>query len=251
MKKSMIAAAAAIALLCACGQSPAQDQYEEHIPAQTEIPAESVLSAEETTTVKYSSRYMNMSIELPDGWGYEIIQSGISEEEPDLTMELEPFGIRFWPEESPEAEFKLFYNPDGIGLCGTGITSESVSFDSGLSALKNTETYQSGEKWVLYIFDNVPGTYSLEYMLPSNMAEEYEPKLDKILESVKLGTEVMGERRATDLAAGELDGEYENVIGQFDFILGVWEIRFYDADYTQLESLYVNQDGNISKTPGG
>lgn len=248
MKKTVAAAAAAMVLLCACGQKPIEDG--EYVPAQTEIQVENVQPAEETTTVKYSSRYMNMSIALPDGWGYEIIQSGVSEEEPDITEEPEPFGICFWPEESPETEFRLLYTPDGIGLCGTGITSEDISLDSGLEAVRNSEEYEGGMEWVMYIFDNVPGTYSLEYLLSAEAAEKYGPALEKMLESVKLGDGIMSRASAEKLAAEEFGREYENAIGRFDFILGVWDVSFYDSDYNIIGCLRVDQDGNISKTPG-
>lgn len=251
--KRIVLMAASLLFLCACGSGETLSS-----PVLTEIPAGAVQTQtagtkradEVLTTVKYTSRYMNMSFALPGGWEYEIVQSGVSEEEPEPADSLEPFGVRFWPGEDPDSMFELFYHHGAAVPSGADAAASDVSFENGLTAARYTERTEDGGERTLYVFGNVPGVYTLEYCLPVASAERFEPELEEILDSLKLGKGVMSAAKAEKLASAQLKNGYAYADGQFDFISGEWTISFRGGDHALLDVICVGPDENAFKNAG-
>ena len=127
---------------------------------------------------------VQFSLSLPETWDYEIRNVTISETTADA--------IVFWNIAYPEDTFTLVYAPVP-GICGTGVTSEEITLpDSGLSGWKNTEIYQTEQKYWIYITLSDPdvplqgNTLQLEAAIP--LADWYtlESDFNRILATVQL-----------------------------------------------------------------
>jgi hypothetical protein len=176
------------------------------------------------TDVTYSSKYANMTITLPDGWEYEIKENHVDEGD-DCIDEGDSFGISFYPSDVPEAVTNLRFNPNGIGICGTGVTFEKITLSNGLTAQKCTETFQDGSTWFLIIFHDVPGSYSAEFTLSSS-CQEYEEQIIDILGTAILADGIISEDNAIAQAEAKCTGEHNGVKTSFDYVTGKWTIVF-------------------------
>ena len=186
----------------------------------------------ENIDVSYTSNHCNMSVSLPEGWEYEIY------EDPALTDESclltgEPFGISFWPSDRPEMVTRLRYNPNRLGICGTGVTFEDITFSSGLTATKCTEGYQDGSHWCLIIFSDTPGSYSAEFNVNGSW-KEYEQEVLEILDTAELGKGMISESEAIAAAEKECTAEHDGARADFDYITGKWTVEFM-LNYTSVD----------------
>ncbi len=73
--------------------------------------------AVEDNTVSYSHSTTNMSINIPEGWEYEINE---------YTEGSSSFGISFWPTGETEGKLKFLYY-EAFGVCGTGLSEEIIT----------------------------------------------------------------------------------------------------------------------------
>ncbi len=138
--------------------------------------------------------FCSMSLALPEGWAYrdepaESEPSDAGEPDEEKTPAFR-YGIRFWAEDFPEDTFGLYYYPDRIGMCGTGVTIEPVAFANGLTGTSYTEQI-SGGLWRTVIYDrpdDFVGSVVLEYAgVSESMLAAHEAQLEEILESIQIG----------------------------------------------------------------
>lgn len=119
-----------------------------------------------------------MAIPLPAGWVSEVIPySPAATGNDGCTAD---FGIQFWPEDAPELIFFLKYIPDGIGICGTGVTFTAMTFANGLSGTACTEN-----NWFLLIYD-APRNFAVECIADPALQTEYADDLLRILDGAVL-----------------------------------------------------------------
>ena len=78
--------------------------------------------------------YSNMSINIPEGWEYEINE---------YTEGSSSFGISFWPEGETEGKLKFLYY-EAFGVCGTGLSQEIIKIGN-YEASK--ATYGNSKVW--------------------------------------------------------------------------------------------------------
>lgn len=142
---------------------------------------------DEPERISYTHGNFRMSLALPEGWEYacdpaETESSGAG---------AAPFryGIRFWAGDFPEDTFGLFFHPDRIGMCGTGVTIEPVAFKNGLTGTSYTEQISAG-LWRSIIYDRPEECAgSVEFVYEDVSAEVLEAqgdRLEEILESVRI-----------------------------------------------------------------
>ena len=84
-----------------------------------------------------------LSINIPEGWEYEI---------KEYSDENSGFGIHFWPEGETEGKLSFLYY-DAWGVCGTGLKSETIEI-GGYEASKGN--YNDGI-WEFICFQKEPG----------------------------------------------------------------------------------------------
>lgn len=180
-----------------------------------------------TIPVEYSYQYTNMGLELPDDWAYDIL-AGDGERETGEPPAYS-YGIQFWPRAEPSMKITFHYYINGIGLCGTGVTFEEISFENRLTATKCTEDqeYSNGDRfWFFLIYHDVPGAYAVECSTSKDLWSEYEETVMSILESVEVGKGILSETEAIEIAKTKCTIPYDDVRGYFSHVDGVWEVRF-------------------------
>lgn len=174
-----------------------------------------------TVTAEYTHSFVDMALELPQGWAWETVSD-------DGTDKTE--GIRFYKSDDPTLDWTVLCWTGGYGICGTGIDSEALTLDSGLTATQHTELYDGGERvWVNIVFEGVPGTYVAapygNYMDTSAWEANRDVILD-ILDTVQLGRKAISESAAIDAAKAIYDGEYDTVYATYDVTSGAWIVSF-------------------------
>lgn len=126
---------------------------------------------------------VQFSLSLPETWDYEIR---------NLTFAgtTTTDAIIFWNIAYPEDTFTLIYAPVP-GICGTGVTSEEITLpDSNLNGWKNTEIYQTEQKYWIYITLSNPdvplqgNTLQLEATIPLTDWYTLETDFNRILETI-------------------------------------------------------------------
>lgn len=139
-------------------------------------------AAESSNKVDYSYKNIYMSIDLPQDWDSEIQTAEEMEKQEGMTL----CGIDFWSKENPELKFELGYWADGIGMCGTGVKIEEISFDNGLSATQYTESIQ-GTLWLTIIYDlEGDGAFVVQGDIPEELWTDHQEEVMELLETVVL-----------------------------------------------------------------
>lgn len=103
----------------------------------------------EPTLVSYSYEDAGVSLLIPEGWDWAVEEH---------SEESYTFGIRFWPAEEPEGSINLYYFTHGFGVCGTGLKSEPITFESGLTGSKGT--YDRHRVWDFISFETEQRGYA-------------------------------------------------------------------------------------------
>ena len=156
MRKFVILAAfLSLALLAGCGESSPGADGPDPCGTSEDIRNAAALEAASPfgdgwqakgTLAEYENGYISMKLTLPEGWDWQ--------EDP---AEDGTEGILFWDGEKPDQRFRLSAWPDGFGMCGTGVDFSDVTLASGAQLTEARE----GDRWIVLIFDGVPGSYTV------------------------------------------------------------------------------------------
>ena len=213
----------------------------------------------DTIIAEYRTNYVNMQLQLPSDWEYEIVPNDPNEERKNQT-----FGIRFWPKEEADFKLELFYWTEGIGMCGTGVTIEDIEFSNGMLATQYTEKIEE-RLWLTIIYQNLPGTYVVSGSIPEELWEKYQPTIIKILETAELGKEIIDREKAVAIASEvfvesismpeeiyrdwketkDASGFYDSVRAVFHWEEGDWEIKFYCNKKDEIREIWLDAEGIV------
>lgn len=158
-----------------------EGEEEREIKEQKEEEEQEIKEQEEekkNEIVSYQYKNIAMSIELPPEWNYEVKTAKEMKKQDESKL----CAIDFWLREKPELKFEFAYwPPHSLGLCGTGLTIEEVSFENGVSASKNTEE-SDGFIWLMLIYnmEQGKGNFAIDANIDKDLWEEYEDDIMKV-----------------------------------------------------------------------
>ena len=214
MKKllSILLALACVMTLAACGK---KDDDHTTDPTPTPDPQPAV------TTAEYTHGYVDMMLELPEGWSWETVTDNGS----DKTE-----GIRFYKTADTAVSYTLLCWTGGYGICGTGVTSEELTLANGMKVWQHTE--ENTEKGTMVMadifFEDVPGSYvaSPSETMTTEVWNANRDTLLSILGTAQIGRKSLSQQAAIDAAKAIYTGEYDMVYGSYDVTSGAWIISF-------------------------
>ena len=215
MTKKLIALLLALAWvlsLAACGK-----KKETPDPAPTPGPD----PAPTTITAEYTHGFVDMALELPEGWSWETVtDDGDSKTE----------GIRFYKTDDTTVSYTLLCWTGGYGICGTGVTSEELTLAGGQKVCQHTD--QNAEKGTMSMadifFEDTPGSYvaSPSETMTTQVWNANRDALLSILGTAQIGRKSLSQQAAIDAAKAIYTGEYDEVYGTYDVTSGAWIISF-------------------------
>ena len=240
-KHAILAAFLSLALLAGCGESSPGADGPDPCGTSEDIRNAAALEAASPfgddwqakgTLAEYENGFISMRLTLPEGWDWQ--------EDP---AEDGTEGILFWDGEKPDQRFRLSAWPDGFGMCGTGVDFSEVTLASGA---KLTEA-REGDRWIVLIFDGVPGSYTVRPQggtLNSTVWDaKWREQILTILDTAELGGDAMTEDEAIAKAAEVFSGDYDAAYGSYDLRTGVWTVRFF-AGEQEAGRVTVDAEGN-------
>ena len=240
-KFAILAAFLSLALLAGCGESsPGADGPDpcgtsEDIRNAVALEAASPFGDDwqaKGTLAEYENGFISMRLTLPEGWDWQ--------EDP---AEDGTEGILFWDGEKPDQRFRLSAWPDVFGMCGTGVDFSEVTLASGAQLTEARE----GDRWIVLIFDGVPGSYTVRPQggtLNSTVWDaKWREQILTILDTAELGGDAMTEDEAIAKAAEVFSGDYDAAYGSYDLRTGVWTVRFF-AGEQEAGRVTVDAEGN-------
>ena len=217
MKKllSILLALACVMTLAACGK---KDDDHATDPTPTPDPQPAV------TTAEYTHGYVDMMLELPEGWSWENAgDNGTNKTE----------GIRFYKTDDPTVSYTLLCWTGGYGICGTGVTSEEITLANGMKVWQHTE--ENTEKGTMVMadisFEDVPGSYvaAPSETMTTEVWNANRDELLSILGTAQIGRKSVTQQAAIDAAKAQYTGEYDEVYATYDVTAGAWTVSFSKA----------------------
>lgn len=170
-----------LSAMTACGaQAPAEStetiypEVPEDIPPDTGenvtggiIDGESKPEQQGGTRAEVKSSGGELSVELPDGWTYDLYPEG---------------SISFYPKSVTEGAVELFYT-SGFGVCGTGLEEVEIELAEDMA---RAGYYDGSDRWSFIVFlgknNNVVATTNCV----DDWWEEYGDQAMQILDSVRM-----------------------------------------------------------------
>ena len=235
MTKKIIAlllALACVLSLAACGKKN-QDDTPDPAPAPDPAPT--------TITAEYTHGFVDMALELPEGWSWETVtDDGDSKTE----------GIRFYKTADTAVSYTLLCWTGGYGICGTGVTSEELTLANGMKVWQHTE--ENTEKGTMVMadifFEDAPGSYvaSPSETMTTEVWNANRDELLSILGTVQLGRKSVSQQAAMDAAKAQYTGEYDQVYATYDVTSGAWTVSFSkSAAGAKTDRLVVDAAGKV------
>ena len=227
-KLTGLAAILGLLLLAGCGESSPGADGPDPCGTSEDIRRAALLEAaspfgddwqEKGTLAEYENGYISMRLTLPEGWDWQ-----------EDSAEDGTEGILFWDGEKPDQRFRLSAWPGGFGMCGTGVDFSEVTLASGTQLTEARE----GDRWLILIFDGVPGSYTVRpqggTMNSTVWDAKWREEILTILDTARLGGDALTEDEAIAKAAEVFSGDYDAADGSYDLRTGVWNVRFFAGE---------------------
>ena len=186
--------------------------------------------------------YVNIAMELPEGWEWEAAEIADCDGEPPMTV-----GFSFWKSDEPDLCFRFLCWLQGFGMCGTGVDFTDVN---GIHNLTLAEERGQDGICVDLIFNDVAGSYVVSGAIPTELWEEYRNTVVSMVDQSIIAQGCIAQAEAEDIARNAhpwLPAD-SDVYGSFDPCEGVWRLCFMPdpADKDGFESyVWVNNSGEI------
>ncbi len=198
--------------LVACGKKNTDDNTDP-TPAPDPTPA--------VTTAEFTHGYVDMAVELPDGWSWEdVADNGTDKTE----------GIRFYKTDDPTVSYTLLCWTGGYGICGTDVTTEELTLANGMKAtLYSSEDTDKGTMSMAdIVFNDVAGSYvaAPSETMTTEVWNANRDTLLSILGTTQIGRKSITMQAAIDAAKAQYTGEYDQVYATYDVTAGAWTVSF-------------------------
>ena len=233
MKQLFAAFLCCCLLLAGCGQKT------------TEV-TEPVHPSHEDAVVPVEYRwgdYVNITMELPEGWEWEATDLSEGDGEPPLYV-----GFGFWKTDTPGLRFTFECWPDGFGMCGTGVEFDYVN---GIHNLTLAEEQGIGVVAVTIIFNDVPGSYVVGGSVPNDLWAQYRNTVVDMVDSATVAEGCMTKTEAVAIATEKCNWlpDYEDVYGNYNAVEGSWRLHFASGPETEWVDCWVSvtSQGKIAK----
>lgn len=226
-----------LALACVLSLAACVKQKETPDPAPTPGPD----PAPTTITAEYTHGFVDMALELPEGWSWETVtDDGDSKTE----------GIRFYKTDDPTVSYTLLCWTGGYGICGTDVTSEEITLANGMKVWQHTE--ENTEKGTMVMadifFEDVPGSYvaSPSETMTTEVWNANRDALLSILGTAQIGRKSVSQQAAIDAAKAQYTGAYDQVYATYDVTSGAWTVSFSkSAAGAKTDRLVVDAAGKV------
>ncbi len=186
------------------------------------------LKSRNTTTIKYSKNYANISLKLIDGWEYEIVENTDSTD----------FDVVVYPKENKN-EYITFKH-GMFGYCGTGLKLKN-SYVGRYRAKEGT--YSTNKYWDFLELQNTAGRYIVINGCSTEFYSKNEHEIASMLESLEVGRGCVSEVLAVETAKKFATIDYDTIRAEFDSKNGVWQITFTQSKTNDTEIVNIRYDG--------
>lgn len=198
--------------------------------------------AEEFNVAKYNGIYSNISLNIPEGWEYEVNTGN---------AEGSFCGISFWPEGENSGKVSVRFISDVWGVCGTGLRTEETVIGQYPVSIGY---YGGSAQWDYIYFYDTPGTYVVQCEGELDWWDQHADKVMEILSTIKVAEGYVSRSDAIAIAGEKLNKEQimncEDIWTDFDIEKGVWHVEFYrNTDDYDTVSVVVDLRGNILEIP--
>ncbi len=182
--------------------------------------------------VEYQNGVVNMALNKLPGWAYEIIEKE------------QNFGIRFRPAAEPEGHITLWYQTQGFGVCGTGLSTKERTIGKWTVS---QGTYDENPHWDYLYFKDAPGDYCFLTEGDLSWWDKYEEELETIVGTALVAQNCVGEGHIREIAENyddEYKIVYEDYTVDFDHSTGLWTV-VYQKDKKPVHTLQIRANGAI------
>ena len=174
----------AAALLSGCSAAPKAPEVElpteppEMVGAPLAPDTEQPPEDEVWVQIEHGRGEAAMSLSLPESWQYELLE--------EVEGYVWQFGIRFRPAGAGETEcLAMYFCEEPYAVCGTGLETEEVTFDSGHTAVIGT--YDGGPLWSYILFQDTAGSYVVQNEGAENWWSAYGDTAMEIVNTIRIG----------------------------------------------------------------
>lgn len=180
-------------------------------------------------TVRADREYANISLLLPEGWGYET----------ELKENSADFSVTVYHKDRPEENFTIEFLT-GFGVCGTGLRTE----DTEINGYKASKGIYDGDPTFSFIsFEDTPGHYVIFNNADGEWWSEFGEEAREILGTLKIADGIIFRTEALDIASKYADGEYKKQYSEFDCEKGMWSFIFEKTETSQ--TIKISADGTL------
>lgn len=173
--------------------------------------------------VKYAKGAIGINLTLKPDWRYSTIETD------------NKYGVSIWHKDSADKNIDIFYRTEPVGLCGTGLSNETVTIGSYTATAYR---YDDLPGFFMINFDTVSGGYYIENLsLPIESRE-----LEEIIKTLSLSDTTMTREEALKIAKEQTTREYTEEFANYDALNGNWEVVLRNAEWT--ETYQISENGH-------
>ena len=164
------------------------------------------------TDVNYTKGAIGISLTLKPDWRYDTIEND------------DKYGISIWHKDSSDKKVNIFYRTKPVGLCGTGLSTETVTIGNYTATVYR---YDDLPDLFMTNFDTVSGGYYIENLSLPNTNQE----LAEIIDTLSLADTTITREEALKTAKSQTTREYTEEFANYDAFSGNWVVTLKNPEW--------------------